>query len=205
MKRPDLNVIVEGIITTATIGGYLFDLFTISTVIITVISLIFFLFLFYDKIWLYDNLEDNNSLKILMTKTKTILLILFLFIPLFFCSLNLARKYLPNEVNKYVAYHYSLPTEYQKIQNEKITESKFVGLSLDTNQVKIYKVDFNHPKVIIKKEENSYFLISPKFISEDYIFNITKFGNKLFFWSLLPFCVILLFMQLADKVSQYMK
>lgn len=210
MKNP--KNILEWIVAVIAVIGFFFNQFSGQTVFVTIVCTLGLLVIYYKKIWTIDADETvetpkNRDFIIIMRRTKKILSLIFIFLPVFFMLLNIGCSKIPSYANNFVAYHFSVPNKFIEIQTEKKQISKFeLYSSVDSaKHICLSNVETGYPKVAIKRLQNEYYLMSLSFIMGESLFYLSNEAFTFFIWFLGLIMVLIVSMLIIDKISLFFK
>jgi hypothetical protein len=210
MKNP--KNILEWIVAVIAVIGFFFNLFSGQTVFVTIVCTLGLLVIYYKKIWTIDADETvetpkNRDFIIIMRRTKKILSLIFIFLPVFFMLLNIGSSKIPSYANNFVAYHFSAPNKFIEIQTEKKQVSKFELYSSadSTKHICLSNVETGYPKVAIKRLQNEYYLMSVSFIMDESLFYLSNEAFTFFIWFFGLMVVLIISMLIIDKISLFFK
>lgn len=199
--------IVEWIVAIIAIIGFLFGYFSIGTVLVTLICAIGLFVLVCKRLWKFETgLEENSKSKDFvnyMSRTKKVLTILFIVLPISFMFLNIVKKHFPEKATHFIAFHFSQPDELTEIKTEKIRESKFQAFTKSDTINCLKNVKLGSPKVAIKRKQNEHYFLSCSFIIDESIGYVSRFAYTLFYWLSGLVAVLIFGMLMVDKISMF--
>ncbi|MDA3943105.1 MAG: hypothetical protein PF694_06150 [Bacteroidetes bacterium] len=210
MKNP--KNILEWVVALVALVGFFFNLFSGQTVFVTLLCTIGLVVIYYKKIWTIDADETvetskNRDFIKIMKRTKKILALLLIFLPVLFMLLNISSNKIPPYANKFVAYHFSSPNKFIEIQTEKKQVSEFeLYSSSDTiNQICFGNIETGNPKVAIKRLQNEYYLMSLSFIMDESFNFLSNEAFTFFKWFFGLMIVLIISMLIIDKINLFFK